>query len=993
MAMEAAFLMAVTRAKDPLDENYVPVAGAPIPCLDPTGATCDCDLSIGCDPPVNMHPGMMVFRSGIEVRMDEASMLRVGSPTRSIQISGENYQNITGDNKFMALQLHAYLGVEIGGGDERARVREKVQFQINGSPEASTVTDPWGLGKYGRPLLLARDVEIDGCSLPKSSGPAVINFNSVTGRNSTDAYTDYIYNIRLNGTDCVSRIGIIGFPGESSAEGDKLGRYPAKDGEVQAEKEYKELYISTDNFIDFDRRSRVKVGGIFFDGLGAQPYDQKNAFSETYSWTEDWLTPDGFDPMLGDKKNTIRGDSELHINGGLQGGNVTITGGSSRYNNVRTGSVIIRSGTDGMVGTWSGDTGEIEIHSAKAGVVGSSGDFNSSTGDATEGTSGGYIFKTGYSDAGGSSGGFLLTTGYARGGRAGGFHLYTGLTSGPGQNGADVDMHAGDTAGATAIGGHVEIVAGDGLPQAASVTGGAGGHMLLEAGSGLGSNVGYGAHGGDIFMRGGNSTANLGGDIIIHTGETLGTISDLLDSAASSGSLFLRTPSIPLVDNFGYTGSINMGTGDSHRNEAGYVDIYAGSSLNQGAEVNITAGAAHNDQTFTEGDIEGGHVFITGGSAYNSVTQGTGGNITLEAGLALKYGGHLMLYAGDAITADVPTDQPTYSQSLNRVGGRIHMESGHGALKHSGSILINTPHGGTSGGAGNVTISTGDSNTGVDCGNDGGATCIGGNITVHVGYNTLKHGASFNLTGGNTKMDHGKGGPIVMDAGDGELGVGGNVRISGGAGLNNPKSINAPLTQANNPDWVQFGLADSQLQTNGYGGNVTLVGGESTYDHGGSVNLRSGLAGSRTHAMSGNITLITEDACDTCVTGTVTGPLSGRSGNVELLTGEGSLYSGNISLTTGIATKVGGSSGNITLLAGESLYGDGGHINITAGRGKSLLEGGSGGTGGGDARLDDGDLWLNAGRKVEVKGDYGTEILGGDALDRTFKEVCQIHLA
>jgi hypothetical protein len=673
-----------------------------------------------------------------------------------------------------------------------------------------------------------------------------------------------------------------------------------------------------------------------------------------------------------------------------------------------------------MVGTWEGDTGEIEIHSEKAGVIGSSGDFNSSTGDATVGTSGSYIFKTGYSDAGGNSGGVTFTTGYAGTGRAGGFHVYAGLTQGFRTDGADIDMYAGDTSGSGGNGGHVDIVAGDGEASAGSVTGGAGGHMRLEAGSGQSASASHVADGGDMFIYGGNSTSNVGGDVIIHTGKTGGTNSDLAkgSSAAESGSLFMRTPSIENPALFGYTGSINMGTGDSPNNEAGYVDIYAGSSLNLGAEINITAGAAHNTQPIANGDIEGGNIFVTGGHAYNSALQGTGGNITLEAGLAQKNGGNLMLYAGDTVTSDFDTGttlciapiflpafrrcevlavdsstdacfagllgQPSYSTSLNRLGGYVHIESGAGALKHSGHILMNTPDGGSSGGAGNITISTGDSNSGVDCGADGALTCVGGNMTISVGYNAVKHGAYYNLTGGDTQLNHGIGGPLLMEAGDGNSGVGGNVAISGGAGFNDPRSGNAIMTQANNPDWVQFGLADDG-NTNGYGGNVSLSGGDSVHDHGGSVNLRSGRPGDRALALSGNITLITEDACADCITGTVAGPARGKSGNLELLTGEGELTSGNITLTTGKAQLAGGSSGNITLLAGESLFGAGGHINITAGRGKSLLEGGT--LGGGDVRLDDGDLWLNAGRKVEVKGDFGTEILGGDALDRTFKQV------
>ena len=303
------------------------------------------DLGLSASLPVvfSLCPLLLIilFIRG-QVRVDDASMLRVGSPTRSIQISGELYQNITGDNKELSLQLHNYLGVELGGGDERALVREKPNIFVSGTVANPLVIDPYGLGKWGRPALIARDIELDGCSIPKTTGPPVMNYNELTGEFTADPYTSYIYNKRLNSSQCVSRFGIIPTPLDTSSLADVLGRYPAGTGEVQANMEFKELYISTDNYVDFDRRSRVKIGGIFFDGLGWQDYDKKNAFSETSEWTEDWLTDAGFNASLGDIKNTIRGDSELHINGGRQGGNVTITGGSSRYNYVRTGSVIIR---------------------------------------------------------------------------------------------------------------------------------------------------------------------------------------------------------------------------------------------------------------------------------------------------------------------------------------------------------------------------------------------------------------------------------------------------------------------------------------------------------------------------------------------------------------------------------------------------------------------------------------------------------------------------
>lgn len=58
LQMDAAFLMAIQSRKEADDENYVPVEGAPEFC-----ETEPCNP----DPAVNLHPGMMVFRSGIEV--------------------------------------------------------------------------------------------------------------------------------------------------------------------------------------------------------------------------------------------------------------------------------------------------------------------------------------------------------------------------------------------------------------------------------------------------------------------------------------------------------------------------------------------------------------------------------------------------------------------------------------------------------------------------------------------------------------------------------------------------------------------------------------------------------------------------------------------------------------------------------------------------------------------------------------------------------------
>lgn len=97
--------------------------------------------------------------------------------------------------------------------------------------------------------------------------------------------------------ECVSRIGIMRpMPdGPSNAVTNGMGRY--------ADRTPKELYLSSDNYIDIDRRSRLKIGGLFFDGLGWQATDNKTAFTES----SDADQP--FNVSLGDVKNTIRGDS------------------------------------------------------------------------------------------------------------------------------------------------------------------------------------------------------------------------------------------------------------------------------------------------------------------------------------------------------------------------------------------------------------------------------------------------------------------------------------------------------------------------------------------------------------------------------------------------------------------------------------------------------------------------------------------------------------
>ena len=117
-----------------------------------------------------------------------------------------------------------------------------------------------------------------------------------------------------------------------------------------------------------------------------------------------------------------------------------------------------------------------------------------------------------------------------------------------------------------------------------------------------------------------------------------------------------------------------------------------------------------------------------------------------------------------------------------------------------------------------------------------------------------------------------------MEAGGAAFGVGGQINLTGGYGSGVPDRATflTPLRYAADDNLFEFGT-----DRVGYGGNVTISGGASQYDHGGSVNLISGLPGSSDLSTSGNITLTTADARNTKPTGqTPNGPNLGERGDL-----------------------------------------------------------------------------------------------------------------
>ncbi|CAG9467035.1 unnamed protein product [Pedinophyceae sp. YPF-701] len=387
---------------------------------DATGAPSTTDP---LNPAVNPHSGLLVLRSPLEVRVDEASVLRVGQPNASVVVRGGASTVIASDNPSAQFSLESAFGVDVGGG-QRSTIRERV-------PYGSSVA---GLGKGGRPAVVVRDLEIDGCAPPKASAP-----------NLGDAYTTTVYATAVTRNECVTRIGAV-FPeaGATGGVADAMGKYTTG--------EHKEIYFTSRNYIDFDGRSRFKAGGLFFDGLGAQAGDFENAFSESNNYNGT------FDPLKGDTKNTIRGDSGLTVSGGRQGGAVRITGGTSRVSGVAGGDVVVSSGGTGHIGTWTGDSGRIQLLTAGVATTGSSGEIRLATGGVTSGASGQVAVSTGDALNTGNSGSVSIATGASAAAASGGVNVAVGASGGLTSDGGAITMTAGTSAQAN--GGGVGISGG-----------------------------------------------------------------------------------------------------------------------------------------------------------------------------------------------------------------------------------------------------------------------------------------------------------------------------------------------------------------------------------------------------------------------------------------------------------------------------------------------------------------------------------------------------
>jgi hypothetical protein len=620
-------------------------------------------------PAGNAHSGLLVLRSETEVRVDNEALFRIGDPYNcddentcvrptvwrdahpgswgSILFNASQL-SIFGDSEARPFLLKGSLGVEIGSIDAGAVTGGRLSRLERVLQGDDADTDDKSAFPGGRPLLVARDVEIDGCSKPCIETDGICYTSTPIDSDTETLYaTRDASEVGYTGATCVSRIGILRTP--PSETDSEIGNYDSADvlSKVYDEstsspyltlsttttasvREPKELYITSANYIDIDSRSRLKMGGLFFDGVGWDTDEVDNVFTEMYNFA----TEGQYDNRTtGTAKNTIQGDSGLNLNAGVKSGDLTIMAGSSRVDNTAAGDLFMSSGgtgyDSGFVG-WNGDSGNTDILTANAGYTGNSGDISIGTGNAPEGYTGDLFLYTGNAETIGDSGELLLSTGSSAD-QSGGSIVFSVGDSGGGTGGT-VYVTGGNTTAKDEYGGDVNFIAG----HSSAYSAGKGGHINLTAGSSLCVDCGSASfgHGGHVYITGGYSQAQQGGAVYITTGisdgdldNNKGVIGDGTNYVGS-GELIIKS-----ADGIQRSGNVTIASGDSSNLVSGSVNIYSGdgdvaNSDGSAGDINIYTGDSYElgsmlnmfggDAVATEGDLNpmGGNIRLKGGRPY-----------------------------------------------------------------------------------------------------------------------------------------------------------------------------------------------------------------------------------------------------------------------------------------------------------------------------------------------------------------------------------------
>lgn len=503
-----------------------------------------------------------------------------------------------------------------------------------------------------------------------------------------------------------------------------------------------------------------------------------------------------------------RAQGGTHGNGGTAG-NVSISGGTGGWGEggaitisagggwVSGGPVTISAGIATAGG--GGPGGDISVYAGRSEGPNNGGDITIEAGTADElGTGGAVTIKSGRNnedpyDTGGDGGNILIESGASGG--DGNTSGEINITSGNGDYVGPITIQAGNSIDGD--GGDINILGGisNNLTEEPSKIGGT---ITITGGSG------NSAHGGNVVLNGGSGSSDYGGNVIINggIGNVVGGGGDIILSTFNGGIIELNK----IEFNDGYFSALNETE----------IKLYGSDNHYSGFKASATG--VSNTWTLPEDDGPDGYVLTTDGSGTLSWSEG-GGSGTQDLESVLSTGNTTgnnyitiendMGLIGSSVT---PSNIPLFASNydVNHTGGAIYINKGD----------VNA--------GGNVQLQAGFSNFNAE-----GES--GGNISIYSG-NALNTGGHMYIAAGNS--DGGGGNP------------GGNVQISSG---NSHSNIGGNLTIRSGKGYVRGGLLTIQAGDNstiigeanrGDGGNLVLLGGDSTQETGGSVQISAGDGGS-----------------------------------------------------------------------------------------------------------------------------------------------------
>ena len=250
------------------------------------------------------------------------------------------------------------------------------------------------------------------------------------------------------------------------------------------------------------------------------------------------------------------------------------------------------------------------------------------------------------------------------------------------------------------------------------------------------------------------------------------------------------------------------------------------------------------------------------------------------------------------------------------------------------SVTVTTAHTDqitTENNSGSTTISSGNAGNGGKSGHvliKGGIGFLTGDVKISTGQ-AMETAGTLKLSGGASSS--GVGGQAQMNAGSSESGNGGSFLVSGGSSL------------LQNGGDAKFGSGSSGTMSGGdtvvtsgsgpeSGGSITVESGSSAVK-GGGLSLLAGDATSERDTLGGSVLIQSGSSVDS-QSGFVTieSRPGGESGAMNIMTGTSTVdASGSATLSTGSSSS--GSSGSIMLSVGLAVaYGEGGSLDMSAGR-------------------------------------------------------------